>query len=320
MNATDFQTYGTVTINPATVTETFSHTTLLTNTGTTPLSFHGGSRTFIGTPAPAVFPPASPQHGLPTFVASIDLNGKNAVVAGGLFVNNGYVEDSSNGFSDTSTVVADLGSLVKGAGFFQNSVQTVNGGKFRAGNSPGAATFGSFVVGPGGVASYVFAIDDASGVAGPTPDTTGRVSGWSLVKEIGHLTADTATSGEVTWTATPADRLLVSLETLLNPKTVGNDVAGPMDHFDPSLPYSWPAVEWSGTYAGPVDAATLDASTAFDTSGIANPVAGTFGWALDRNGHMLSLTYLPSPVPEPGTLALCAVAAAGDYFYRRSRP
>jgi autotransporter-associated beta strand protein len=319
VNANDFQSYGTLSINPATVTENFSQTTLVTNVGTSPLYFNGGSRTFVGTPATAVFPPSSPQAGLPTFVAGIDLNGKNAIVAGGLFVNNGYVEDSSNGFAGTATVIADFGSLVKGAGYFQNSVVTVNGGKFQAGNSPGMATFGKFVLGPGGVSSYVFAIDDATGVAGPTPDAAGHVSGWGVVKSISHLAGVESTTGDFVWTATPSDKITVTLQTLLNPTTVGTDVQGIMDHFDPTRPYAWSAVEWSGSYAGPADDATLDASTAFDTSRFANPIQGTFGWSLDSTDHMLSLTYTPLAVPEPGSLVLLAAAVSGIAVYRRWR-
>jgi autotransporter-associated beta strand protein len=320
VSAADFQSYGTLTINPATVTENFSQTTLMTNTGTSPLNFNGGSRTFVGTSATAVFPPSSPQAGQPTFVAGIDLNGKNAIVAGGLFVNNGYVEDSTNGFTGTATIVADFGSLVKGAGFFQNSVQTINGGKFQAGNSPGAVTFGHFVLGPGGVNNYVFAINDATGTAGPQPDTQGHVSGWSLVDVIAPKLLDGGPDrlGDFTWTATPADKLTVSLQTLLNPTTVGVDVPGLMDHFDPTRSYVWPAVEWSGAYAGPTDVAMLTAATAFDTAGFVNPVFGSFGWSLDTVDHALSLTYTPTAVPEPGTLALASLAGVGWVrFWRR---
>jgi hypothetical protein len=312
----DFQTYGTMTISPATVTQAYSQTTLMTNAGTTPLAFNGGSRTFVGTPATAVFPPG-PQQGQPTFVAGIDLNGKSAVVAGGLFVNNGYVEDSSNGFAGTATIVADFGSLVKGAGFFQNSVVTQNGGKFQAGNSPGVASFGKFVLGAGGVSSYVFTIDDATGAAGPSPDAAGHVSGWGLVKAISQIIGAATTPGDFTWTATPADKLLVSLQTLVNTTTVGNDVPGLMDHFDPTQSYSWRAVQWSGTYAGPTDEATLDAATSFDTTGFQNRQAGTFGWSFDADGHGLSLVYTPSAVPEPGTFGL--VAAAGAWLGLRGR-
>jgi autotransporter-associated beta strand protein len=315
MNVANFQTYGTMNIAPAAITDTFTNTTLVKNVGTTSLGFSGGSRTFIGTPQTAVFP-SGPNVGQPTFVAGIDLNGKDAIVAGGLFVNNGYVEDSSNGFAGTSTVVADFGSLVKGAGFFQNTVQTQNGGKFQAGNSPGAASFGSFVLGPGGVNNYRFAIDDATGAAGPIPDAAGHVSGWGLVKAV-TAGPGGATPGAFTWTATSSGRLTVSVQTLINPTTVGTDVPGQMDHFDPMQAYSWSAVSWAGSYAGPTDASVLDAATTFDLSGFANPVAGRFGWALDLGGHNLSLTYTPSAVPEPGTLGLAALGAVAIWRARR---
>jgi autotransporter-associated beta strand protein len=326
LNVTDFQSYGTLTVSPATVSQDFSQTTLVTNVGTSPLALNGGSRTFIGTPATAVFPSNwsnVSQRGLPTFVAGLDLHGQNAIVASGLFVNNGYVEDSTNNFQGTATVVADFGALVKGAGYFQNSVQTINGGKFQAGNSPGKATFGSFVLGPGGVSNYVFAIDDGTGAAGPSPDELGHVSGWGLVKVGALRIGDREPSnGSFVWTATPADKLTVALETLLNPTTVGTDIPGPMDHFDPSLPYKWPAVEWTGSYTGPTDAATLDSATAFDTGGFANPFAGTIGWSLDEGGHTLSLTYTPTAVPEPSGFALATLAVAGLAIRRqvRSRP
>jgi autotransporter-associated beta strand protein len=323
VNESNFQTYGTLTINPATVTGNFSQTTLMTNVGTSQLGFNGGSRTFIGTPATAVFPqswPDSSQRGLPTFVAGIDLKGKNAVVSSGLLVNNGYVEDSTNNFQGTAAIIADFGSLVKGAGYFQNTVQTINGGKFQAGNSPGSASFGKFVFGPGGVSNYVFAIDDATGAAGPSPDAAGHVSGWGLVKAINHLVGGTLTSGDFTWTATPSSPLTVAIDTLVNPTTVGVDIPGPMADFDPNRAYSWPAFDWAGSYAGPTDAAVLNASTAFDLTGVHNQVAGTFGWSFDGGDHTLSLTYSPSAVPEPGTLALTGLGGlAAGWIARRRR-
>src|SRR5207249_2602964 len=147
VNVANFQSYGTLTLKytPST------GTTQLTNTGMSDLFFNAGSRTFLSD-----FLGVGHQ-----FPAGIDLNGHNAVVAGGLFVNNGYVVDS--GPAGTATVVADYGAFVKGAGFYQNPVVTQNGGRFQAGNSPGAASFGKFVFGPGGVSDYVFAINDATG-------------------------------------------------------------------------------------------------------------------------------------------------------------
>jgi autotransporter-associated beta strand protein len=321
MNVSNFQSYGTLTLNPATITETFTQATLLKNVGTAPLGFNGGSRTFLGTPDTAVFPQSSPQAGSPTFVAGIDLNGKNAIVTSGLFVNNGFVVDSTNGVSGTVAVIADFGSLVKGAGFFQNSVVTQNGGKYQAGNSPGAASFGKFVLGPGGVSNYVFSIDDATGAAGPHPDSQGHVDGWGLVKAVQQLVGMSTTSGDFTWSATPSAPLTVAVDTLLNPTTVGVDVPGPMADFDPTKAYSWPAFEWKGSYSGPTDPTILAASTTFDVSGFHNQVAGVFGWSFDGAGGSLSLTYTPSAVPEPGTLCLTAVGglAAGWIARRRKR-
>jgi hypothetical protein len=60
--------------------------------------------------------------------------------------------------------------------------------------------------------------------------------------------------------------------------------------------------------------------TSFDTSGFVNSINGTFGWSLDAADHSLSLTYTPTPVPEPGTLALVGLAAAGMAGWRRGQP
>ncbi|HEX4590908.1 MAG TPA: hypothetical protein VH120_13310, partial [Gemmataceae bacterium] len=82
---------------------------------------------------------------------------------------------------------------------------------------PGSASLGRFVLGPGGVDDYFFAIDDATGAAGPKPDALGHVSGWGLVQAVRQPVGTATTPGDFTWTATPADKLTVSLDTLLNP-------------------------------------------------------------------------------------------------------
>ena len=76
------------------------------------------------------------------------------------------------------------------------------------------------------------------------------------------------------------------------------------------------AGQWAGTYSGPTDPATLNADTAFDTSGFENSIDGTFGWSL--SGSSLSLSYSPTPVPEPGTFALMGLTGLG-WVIRRLR-
>jgi autotransporter-associated beta strand protein len=301
VNAADFQTYGTLTIAPS----TSGPATQLTNVGTSPLSFNGGSRTFVSDVA---------HIGGPAYV---DLHGQDAVVAGGLFVNNGAVFDSLASPASHHNLIADYGATIKGAGLFQFTPVTQNGGKFSPGNSPGAASLGEFKFGPGGVSNYVFQINDAAGTAGPTPNGQGQVSGWDLVSAVQMTVGSTATPGDFVWAADSAHPLTLAIDTLVNPSIVGTDVAGPMDHFDSTQPYSWTAVEWTGNYSGPTSVAALDATTAFDTSGIVNAFSGSFGWAFGPDGHSLDLTY--TPVPEPGTLVLVGAAGLGLGWYRRRK-
>jgi hypothetical protein len=282
VNASNFQSSGTLTIDPAAVGS--GYRTLLQNVGpagtpTDDLYFGNGSKTYIGTPETAVYPsdwPDTSLRGQQTFVAGIDLNDNDLVVTGtstsagtppvytpgALFVNNGFVASSAgsptvyvdgtgdplenfiNGPHGTATT---HGALYKGAGFKGVSLVTQNGGLFQAGNSPGSDAVGQLVLGPGGVEGYVFCINDATGMAGPSPDANGQVSGWGLVNVDGNLT----------WSADAAHKLVVNLLTLANPTTVGFDVAGSMDHFDPSQSNVWEAVHWTGTYTGPTDSATL---------------------------------------------------------------
>ena len=100
VTVSNFQSYGTLVLNPAVVGS--GQFTLLTNLGAAPLGFNSGSRTYIGA--------MSEGPGGPNFVAGINLSGKNAVVVGGVFVNNGFVLDSTNGATGTATVIADYGA------------------------------------------------------------------------------------------------------------------------------------------------------------------------------------------------------------------
>jgi autotransporter-associated beta strand protein len=323
IEVSNFQSYGTMTLLPA----VSPQRTLVTNVGTSPLSLNGGSRTFIGTPQTAS-----------QFVAGMDLNGQNLIVAGGLFVNNGFVGDSSS--AGTGTIVADFGSLVKGAGFFQNPVITQNGGKFQAGNSPGTASFGSLTLGPGAINNLQWQINDAgpsstfpsSGATagGRLEGESNNVSGWSLLvsRVLINPLNNVVSSGNFTWTATsaPGGQFTISLETLLGPvSAIGTNNDGPMADFDPSLKYVWPFIEWQRTYSGPTSDQELTADTLFDTSQFANaiPAGATFSLHLIQNapgmGGEIDLVY--SPVPEPGVFGLMAVGlvAVGRHLRRKRR-
>ena len=265
LNVANFQSYGTVTLVPA----TDGNFTELTNLGTSPLGFNGGSQTFVGS-ASAPNPNSS----------GINLGGKNMVVSDGLFVNNGSVGSSVGG----SAIYVEYNALYKGAGTTYVSITTENGGQVQFGNCPGTGFISHLAFGPGGVSNYVFDIDDAAGAAGPTPDAAGHVDGWSL--------ADT---DNFTWTADVNNALTVDLQTLLNPSTVGTEDSGAMDNFDPSQSYVWTAVHWTGTYTGPTEVAALNAATDFDTSGVVNQFGGKFSWKLDTAAQTLSLVYTPPP-------------------------
>jgi autotransporter-associated beta strand protein len=315
VNVANLQSFGTVNLLPG----SGANPTQLVNLGNAPLAFNGGSRTFISIPANAG-----------QFDAGMDLHGQNAVVAGGLFVNNGYVVDSVG--AGTKTVIADYGSLVKGAGFYQNSVQTVNGGKFQSGNSPGTSSFGTFTFGPGGVTNYQWQINDpgpsptfpsAPGIAGGTSSVTGSPDfGWSLIKAI----KVGPSPGNFTWTATAASPLTVILQTLTGQTTVGNDVLGPMQNFDPDLSYTWQFVTWAGNYTGPTDSATLNSETIFDLASgpFANtlPPGARFTWNVRFNSGTSGpgeLDLVFPVVPEPGTLALTGLAGLGLGWAARRR-
>ncbi|CAN5198166.1 hypothetical protein BH11PLA2_BH11PLA2_37550 [soil metagenome] len=285
-NVENFQSYGVVTLNPGT-----SGFTQFKNTGTAQLFFNGGSRTFINSPSTV------------GSTAGIDLNGRNAVVAGGLFVNNGVVFDGTGG---TATVIADFGALVRGAGFYVNPVITRNGGRFQAGNSPGVSNQGSVFFGNGGSDSITFQINNATGIAGPSADGNGQVSGWSLYKGVQlpiFPGSPINTSGNFTWAATPTQKLLITMQTLLNPTTVGTDNFGPMANFNAATAYQWALVQYTGTYTGPTDSLTLTNSTSFDFTGFSNSLNdGSFNISLDLGAKTMYINFVPSVIPEPGFL------------------
>ena len=325
LNVANFQSYGTLTLVPA----TGGGFTELANTGTSPLGFDGGSQTFIGSAA-------APNPNTSGF----DLRGQNLIITGGLFVNNGSVGSTGG----SATVYVDYGATYKGAGTNNVSIVTQNGGKVLFGNSPGQAIYGSLIIGPGAINAFDWQINDAGpsttypsapGVAGPTGQTVmgnpNQVSGWSegLVTIQPATRTNPPTTGAFTWTATPASQFDFQLETLVGPySTVGTTIDGAMSDFDATQSYRWAFINFQGPYTGPTSDAMLDADTLFDQTLFVNsiPSGAAFSWDLTfvggnpLNGGELDLIYTPSTVPEPGTLALTGLAGlAAGWVARRRR-
>jgi hypothetical protein len=208
-----------------------------------------------------------------------------AYVPGAVFDNDGFVVDTGGSHTLTIDGITTYhGAEYKGLGYSGVTIQTVDGGYILGGDCPGKSTFSDLTLGAGGVDKVQFQIDDATGTAGPSADSTNHVDGWSLLS-----------TGNLSWTATTDHKLTVNLQTLSSTTTQGNDVAGTMANFDPTQSYSWAAVKWTGTYSGPTDVSALNASTVFDTSGFQNTFNGTFAWNLDTDSGTLYLTYTPAP-------------------------
>jgi autotransporter-associated beta strand protein len=332
VSVSDFQSYGTLTLNPGSFNGSTGNVTQLTNTGGSPLYFNGGSRTFISSVAQAA-----------NGNAGFDLHGNDAIVAGGLFVNNGFVYDSVA--PGNHRIVADFGAVVKGAGFYQPLPRTINGGTFVTGNSPGRATTGAIVLGGpndpnGGLSDYTWQINDAgpsssfpsaTGISGPTANAAKQVSGWGTLLAVAGTTP-VVTSGDFRWDATPVDKLTIHLRTLIAPDdangnpsatggygAVGDMTPGLMSNFDPTGSYSWRLFAYAGSYTGPTDTATLDASVILDTADFLNPHRGRFDLVLNRSAQEMDLVVTPTAVPEPGTLALVGLAGVAWVGYWRRR-
>ena len=99
---------------------------------------------------------------------------------------------------------------------------------------------------------------------------------------------------------------------------MGADVHGPMGDFDRNIKYSWKVFDWTGTYTGPTDDATLTAATVFDFSNFNSTTAPgmTFYFHLDGANKQIDLVY-GTPVPEPATLALTALGLLPAWRYRQ---
>ena len=227
-------------------------------------------------------------------------------MTGGLLVNNGGSGFETDGILN-GTVIVDYGGRAKGAGYYHDVV-TQNGGVFSPGNSPGKTPVGTTRVAPGG--RLDIAIDAADGTAGVAP-------GWSMVQAVSSLRLY----------ATPTQPQIITLTTDLPGDT---DTPGLMADFDPTEPEQWEVVRMlpgamlytalsGGTPINPstfvYDPSIVSVQTigTFQNPTFAGVFSTTFG-PNDSGTYSVFVTFTPSGVPEPGTLALTGVAVAGMAF------
>lgn len=186
----------------------------------------------------------------------------------GLLINNG---------SQSGPLNILYGGTAKGAGSF-GSISIADGGTFSPGNSPAAVLTADSVWDDAG--TYILEMADASGEPGAAYDF------WSIDGSL------SITSG-----STPNSRFIVKLVSLaadLSP--------GPASNFSPAIPRSWEILSTTDSISG-----FTPNTITLDTSGFANPHAGTF--SLSSNGSSLFLNYTPGVIPEPSALSLLLLPA-----------
>jgi T5SS/PEP-CTERM-associated repeat protein len=207
----------------------------------------------------------------------------NVLVVGRTLTNNGMI----TGFTTVESGTA------KGAGNYAGGYSVQDGGRILFGNSPGLLSSGSATWNGGG--SFVFQINDATGVAGVN---------WG----------QNAITGTLTVAASAANPFTVRLESLLK-----DDTSGALLNFDPSASYAWDVVTTTGGIAGfDASAFFLDAS-AFT---LANPGADSRRFQIAQSGNALRVSYAGASavvVPEASAGLLALLAAPGLLLLRNRR-
>lgn len=219
------------------------------------------------------------KNGNSTFL----LSGTHAYT-GSTTINGGTLIVNGSIAKSLVTTVQSGGTLT-GSGTVGNLL-IKSGGMLSVGNSPGTLTAADTTWDGGG---YRWEINNATGLQGST-------NGWDLLKVSGLLSLDNLSA------ATPFTIHVTSLDASNNP--------GEAENFDPMQTYTWIiATADSGLTGFDPEKFIIDTSAFFNASDTAR-------FLLSSDGHNLSLTYA---IPEPGTLALCAVSTLFGLILARHR-
>ena len=289
-DATDFVSNGQITVNAGGA---------IDNVGSSGLTFGGGSVTdVLGPSANGMSLIDFNDPDFSTF-GFVDLGAANSLLAGGLMVNDGLVLSST--YEPTVYLEVSYGSLLKGYGFAQ--FQTVNGGVFLPGHSPGSAYTSAFNVNPGGTLQIYYS--DATGTAG-SPDGWGEANVEPNLFSNGQATLD--------FTATPSAPFNIQLVTVVDAPPY--DSAGAMANFDPFQSYQWRIVAADNpadTVTGTFNAADFN----IETTGVANATDGTF--SVEFMNNSLYVFYTPA-APPPSIVSVVINEDIGALFNAAGQP
>jgi fibronectin-binding autotransporter adhesin len=187
--------------------------------------------------------------------STLNLGGQTLEVNGGLVINDGTINGTTN---------VNSGGIVRGKGVF-GPVNVLAGGKVSPGNSAGSFTTGSAAWASTG--TYQFEINDAAGSAGVN---------WDLWNINGALTITAGTA---------ASRFVIAVNSLNSGNTAG-DAAG----FIKEENYSW-LIATTTTPSDPLDNRRL----VVDSTNFTNSTAGSFSLSRNGNNTYLNYNATIAP-------------------------
>lgn len=227
------------------------------------------------------------------------LTGTGAVTGAGRFVNNGTLN---------ADVTTQHGSVVQGNGTIHGTVTINSGATISPGNSVGSLAIDNLTLNSSSVDPSV-AVFEFKGAAGTLPGTD-----WDYLD---------VSSGILTVNATQAAPMTLKIDSWNSDNSGHGGAPGPLwNGFDPSHDYSWLWINASSLVLSGSDPINSRFLIVPDTAGSGvfgsgNPYVQPNGghFFVSTQGNSLYINY--SAVPEPGSLLLAALAAAGAYARRR---